>query len=69
MVVGHRGGFMGPENSMKAFRNALLHKLEGIEFDIWLSKDNIPVITHGGANGQLEKYDYPEEFVFNWKLE
>ena len=25
MIVGHRGGFMGPENSIKTFRNALLH--------------------------------------------
>ena len=39
LVFGHRGGFFGPENSMKGFRGAVHHNLEGIEFDVWLSKD------------------------------
>ena len=34
MVVGHRGGFLGPENSMKGFRAAIDNSLEGIEFDV-----------------------------------
>ena len=36
MVIGHRGGFFGPENSMKTFKAAIDHKLEGIEFDVSL---------------------------------
>ena len=51
MVIGHRGGFFGPENSMKTFRAAIENKLEGIEFDVWLSKDHVPMVIHGGDNG------------------
>ena len=54
MVIGHRGGFIdGPENSMKCFRGALANNIDGIEFDVWLSKDNVPMIMHGGDNGEL----------------
>jgi len=34
MVIGHRGGYFGPENSMKSFRGAIANNLEGIEFDV-----------------------------------
>ena len=34
MVIGHRGGFFGPENSMKCFQGAMDNDLEGIEFDV-----------------------------------
>ena len=66
MVVGHRGGFFGPENSMKGFRGAVENNLEGIEFDVWLSKDNVPMVLHGGDDGQLTKYGLPDERVFQW---
>ena len=53
MVIGHKGGFFGPENSMKCFQRAMDNDLEGIEFDVWLSKDNVLMVLHGGDNGQL----------------
>jgi glycerophosphoryl diester phosphodiesterase len=60
MIIGHRGGLpFGPDNTMKAFKLAVACKIEGIEFDVWLSKDDVPMITHGGNNGQLEKYGLP----------
>ena len=34
IVLGHRGGNFGPDNSMKNFRGSVKHKLEGIEFDV-----------------------------------
>ena len=34
MVIGHRGGSFGPENSLKTFRGAVENGLEGIEFDV-----------------------------------
>ena len=34
IVIGHRGGNFGPDNSMKNFRGAVEHELEGIEFDV-----------------------------------
>ena len=37
MVVGHRGGFLGPENSLKGFQAAIDAGLEAIEFDVSIS--------------------------------
>ena len=34
LIIGHRGGFFGPENSMKGFRGAIQNNIEGIEFDV-----------------------------------
>jgi len=39
---------------------------EGIEFDIWLSKDNVPMVLHGGPNGQLTKYGHSDQLIFEW---
>ena len=34
---------------------------------MWLSKDNVPMILHGGSDGQLDHYGLEEsERVFNW---
>ena len=49
--MAHRGGNFGPDNSLKNFRGAISNNLEGIEFDVWLSADNIPVVMHGGDEG------------------
>lgn len=51
---------------MKGFRGAVAHRLEGIEFDVWLSKDKVPMILHGGSDGQLELYGLHEDRVFDW---
>ena len=32
-VQGHRGGFQ-PENTLKAFKQAIEHRIEGIELDV-----------------------------------
>lgn len=41
----HKDEHLAPENSMAAFRLAISHSF-GIEFDVQLSKDGIPVIFH-----------------------
>lgn len=66
IVIAHRGGCFGPENSMMTFKAAIANNLEGIEFDVWLSKDNVPMILHGGSDGQLTLYGLEKERVFNW---
>lgn len=39
LVIGHRGGKFGPDNSMETFRAAVENQLEGIEFDVsWLPR-------------------------------
>lgn len=32
------------------------HGLEAIEFDIWITKDEIPIVLHGGDNGELNHH-------------
>ncbi len=45
--IGHRGaGGNLPENTLISMRRALELNLDGFEFDIQLSKDNIPVVIH-----------------------
>lgn len=49
-LLGHRGcGKCSgvPENSLKAFDIALnIHKTDGVEFDVQLSKDGVPIVFH-----------------------
>ena len=46
-VFAHRG-FSGqyPENTLLAFRKAIKAGCDGIELDVHLSKDGIPVVIH-----------------------
>ena len=56
-LEGHRGGFR-PKNSLKSFSQAIDFGLDSIELDIWLTKDLIPIVIHGGFEGFLEE-DFP----------
>lgn len=51
MIMAHRGGDWSVDNSIENFKAALANNVEGIETDIWLSKDGVPMITHGGDDG------------------
>lgn len=46
-IIGHRGA-MGyrPENTMSSFLKAIKMGAHGIEFDVHLTRDNIPVVIH-----------------------
>jgi len=56
-IIGHRGmgelnilaqglGNEITENTLGAFKQAILSGADGIEFDVWISKDGYPVIIH-----------------------
>ena len=69
MFIAHRGLFDDniKENTIKAFDNAFNNGYEGIEFDVRLTKDKIPVILHDsflsrvfGVKGLLKNYTYQE---------
>ncbi len=46
-VYAHRGvSSLAPENTMPAFKKALEYKADGIELDVQLSKDGVPVVIH-----------------------
>ena len=48
------------ENTLEAFQIVIDYGIESFETDVWLTKDNIPVILHGGKDGDLEGYyDHP----------
>ena len=47
LIIGHRGASaVAPENTMAAFREALAVGADGIEFDVRLTRDGVPVIIH-----------------------
>jgi glycerophosphoryl diester phosphodiesterase len=49
IAFAHRGGRAhAPENSLQAFRLALRLGATGVESDVWLTADGVPVLTHDG---------------------
>ena len=49
VVEGHRGYCAKyPENTMISFKAAVELGVDAIEFDVWLTKDKVPVVIHDG---------------------
>ena len=49
-VLGHRGGRRGPgENTLEAFSAALSAGADGVELDVRLTADGVPVVHHDAA--------------------
>jgi len=50
LIIGHRGAAaVAPENTMAAFREAIAAGCDGIEFDVHLTRDGIPIIIHDNS--------------------
>jgi glycerophosphoryl diester phosphodiesterase len=46
-IIGHRGAKgLAPENTLASFSKALEHNVDEIEFDVRITKDNVPVMEH-----------------------
>ncbi len=46
-IIAHRGASaLAPENTFAAFRRAIDCGAEGLEFDVQLSKDDVPMVIH-----------------------
>ena len=46
-IIGHRGNAgEAPENTLAAFRQAIALGADGVEFDVHLSRDGVPVVIH-----------------------
>lgn len=64
LIIAHRGASsLAPENTFASFDKALNVGADGIEFDLQLSKDNVPVVIHDESlerttTGQGMVYDY-----------
>ena len=47
LILGHRGASsVAPENTLAAFERALFDGADGVEFDVRLARDNVPVVIH-----------------------
>lgn len=47
LIIGHRGASaVAPENTIAAFEAAINAGADGIEFDVRLSRDRVPVVIH-----------------------
>ncbi|HEY6660906.1 MAG TPA: glycerophosphodiester phosphodiesterase [Pyrinomonadaceae bacterium] len=47
LIIGHRGASaVAPENTMIAFCEAIAAGADGIEFDVRLTRDGVPVVIH-----------------------
>jgi glycerophosphoryl diester phosphodiesterase len=47
LIIAHRGASaFAPENTLAAFRKAIADGAEGVEFDVRLAKDSVPVVFH-----------------------
>jgi glycerophosphoryl diester phosphodiesterase len=47
LIIGHRGAAaVAPENTLISFERALTDGADGIEFDVRLAEDNVPVVIH-----------------------
>lgn len=84
-IIAHRGAsHYAPENTLAAFEKALEQKADGIELDVRLSKDGVPVINHDAtinrtSNGkgfihsqtldQLKSYDFGSHFSRKFRHE
>jgi glycerophosphoryl diester phosphodiesterase len=50
LIIGHRGASaVAPENTLTSFARALADGAVGIEFDVRLSRDGVPVVIHDAS--------------------
>ena len=67
LIIAHRGASaLAPENTLAAFRRAIADSAEGLEFDVQLSKDNVPVVIH---DFDLKRLGRREGFVKDFTAE
>lgn len=58
LIIAHRGACAhAPENTFAAFRRAIEAGADGIEFDVRLSEDGVPVVIHDSTLRRLAKIE------------
>ncbi len=68
LVIAHRGASAEkPENTLAAFRRALILKVDGLELDVRVTRDGVPVVFHDadlfrltGVRGRINARTWPE---------
>ena len=65
-IIGHRGAAgLKTENTVESIKKAIELGVDGVEFDVWTSKDGVPVLLH---NSSVVLPDGRREQVFNLTL-
>ncbi|HJR05923.1 MAG TPA: glycerophosphodiester phosphodiesterase family protein [Pyrinomonadaceae bacterium] len=60
LILGHRGAAaVAPENTLAAFERALRDGADGVEFDVRLARDNVPVVIHDATLRRTAGLDAP----------
>ncbi|HLL16215.1 MAG TPA: glycerophosphodiester phosphodiesterase family protein [Pyrinomonadaceae bacterium] len=60
LIIGHRGSSaVAPENTLAAFERALRDGADGIEFDVRLARDGVPVVIHDATLRRTAGIDAP----------
>jgi glycerophosphoryl diester phosphodiesterase len=73
-LVAHRGAMAeAPENTTSSFNKALSYPIDGIELDVQITRDGIPVVFHdtyiknkSNGSGRISDYTYAELCRFDW---
>lgn len=68
LIIAHRGASAEkPENTLAAFRRALALRVDGIELDVHVTRDGVPVVFHDdqlkrltGTKGRVTDRTWPE---------
>lgn len=58
LIIGHRGASaVAPENTLAAFERAMQDGADGVEFDVRLSRDGVPVVIHDASLARTATID------------
>lgn len=68
LIIAHRGSSsIAPENTFASFKQAFADGADGVEFDVRLSRDEVPVVIHdatlqrtAGFSGRVSRYSAQE---------
>lgn len=70
LIIAHRGASaMAPENTLAAFRRAIEAGSDGIEFDVRLARDGVPVVIHDASLKRTANIDKPVSSLTSAELE
>lgn len=54
LIIGHRGAAgLAPENSLRAFQAAIEAGADGVELDVHLTSDKVPIVLHDATLGRV----------------
>ena len=54
MIQAHWGGY-DPQNSLSQIKKLMDQGMDGVEVDVYLTKEGIPVLFHGGDFGEVKR--------------